>query len=127
MPSPRQLAGARLEQLAQAHLEHQGLELVQRNFRARFGELDLVMRDGAEIVFVEVRHRRRSDYGDAAASVTPVKQRRLRRAAQLWLLKTYGSRQWPVCRFDVIAFDGAAPSTGDAGSALSLQWIRAAF
>jgi putative endonuclease len=126
MPSPRQLAGARLEQLALAHLQAHGLALIQPNFRARFGEVDLVMQEGPDVVFVEVRHRRSADYGGAAASVSRAKQQRVRRAAQLWLMRRYGSKGWPNCRFDVVAFDGVESTAGDPGG-LKLNWIRAAF
>lgn len=106
--------GKTAEANAEAFLKTQGLTLVTRNWRCRFGEIDLVMQDGATLVFVEVRLRSRSDFGGAAASVTPAKQKKLLAAARQYLsaLKTL-----PPCRFDVIALDSnAAP-----------QWIRSAF
>lgn len=87
--------------------------------RFRFGELDLVMRDGATVVFVEVRRRGRSDYGGAAASVDVRKMRKLAMAAQAWLAGQRALRQAP-CRFDVVAV-----SPGDDG--LHCDWLRAAF
>ena len=103
------------------HLQQQGLELVQRNYRvargpgARAGEIDLVMRErDGTLVFVEVRRRARRDHGGAAASVTPAKQRSLVYAAQHYLARL---RSVPPCRFDVVAIDdGVAP-----------VWIRGAF
>jgi hypothetical protein len=70
-----QSRGAAGEQLAADYLQRQGLKLIERNFRVRGGEIDLICRDGASTVFVEVRRRSRSDYGGAAASITAAKQR----------------------------------------------------
>jgi len=113
--SPSQHAGALAEQRALAHLQAAGLTLIERNAASTLGELDLVMADGAGVVFVEVRARRDPRFGGAAASVTPAKQRRLRRIAQQWLQARTGGR-WPPCRFDVVAIDGDR-----------LDWIRDAF
>lgn len=113
--SPTQQLGARAEDRALACLLQSGLTLLERNAASALGELDLVMRDGATVVFVEVRARADARYGGAAASVTPAKQRRLRRIAQQWLQARAGGR-WPPCRFDVVAIDGGR-----------IDWIRDAF
>lgn len=113
--SPTQASGDAAEALALAFLAGQGLALVERNVASRLGEIDLVMRDGDSIVFVEVRSRAPSGFGGAAASVGAAKQRRLRREAQRYLNARFGDR-WPACRFDVCALDGAR-----------LDWIRGAF
>lgn len=99
----RQLIGAAGEDAALEHLRRQGLTLVERNFRCKGGEIDLVMRDGAALVFVEVRRRADDRHGGAAASVTPAKQARLLLAAQIYLQR---HRTPPPCRFDVVAIDG---------------------
>ncbi len=93
-----------------------GLVPVARNLRYKVGELDLVMRDGATLVFVEVRARRSLAFGGAAASVDARKQMRLRRAAQCYLQAAFGQRAWPACRFDVVAFEAGEP-----------RWLKAAF
>jgi len=113
--SPTQRSGDAAEERALAFLVDAGLSLVERNVSSRLGEIDLVMRDAAGLVFVEVRSRARSDYGGAAASVGAAKQRRLQREAQRWMNARYGDR-WPPCRFDVCAFEGAR-----------IDWIRNAF
>jgi len=96
-------AGRRAEELAAAFLRAKGLTILERNFRAKVGEIDLVAREGEEVVFVEVRSRSSRDYGGAAASVDAGKRRRLVRAARLWLV----ARGWEgACRFDVVALDG---------------------
>jgi putative endonuclease len=114
--APRQREGFDAEARAERYLGERGLVAVARNVRYRGGEIDLVMRDGAEWVFVEVRARRDARFGGAAASVDARKRRRIALAAQLFLLGRFGQRAWPACRFDVVAFE--------AGEA---HWIRAAF
>ncbi|HCN89782.1 MAG TPA: YraN family protein [Oxalobacteraceae bacterium] len=107
-PKPRtakQITGQAGEDAALTHLTQHGLRLVQCNFRCKAGEIDLVMQDGATLVFVEVRKRADARHGGAAASVTVAKQRRLIRAAQFYLQRY---RMPPACRFDVVAIDGDA-------------------
>lgn len=99
----RQRLGRQGEDEALAHLVLHGLTLLERNFLCKAGEIDLVMRDGAHLVFVEVRRRAGRRFGGAAASITPRKQQRLVRAAQVYLLRY---RTLPPCRFDVVAIDG---------------------
>lgn len=101
-PSERQTIGRQGEDQALAFLLQHDLTLVERNFRCRRGEIDLIMREGDTLVFVEVRKRRHADFGGAAASVTPAKQARMVMAAQIFL---QGQRPQPPCRFDVIAID----------------------
>lgn len=105
------------ERLAQDFLQGQGLETIARNVRCRFGEIDLVMREGESLVFVEVRLRGSGARVDAATSVDRGKQRRLARAAAAWLAARPAMATRP-CRFDVIALagEGARP-----------EWIRDAF
>jgi putative endonuclease len=109
--------GAAAEDLALRYLEAQGLTLVMRNFRCRTGELDLIMRDGGSLVFVEVRSRRYIRYGTPAESVTRAKQQKLLRAATFYLQR---QRLDLPCRFDVVAIlrPGGEPH---------IEWIRDAF
>ena len=113
-------AGDSAESLALAWLQARGLVLVERNYRvargpgARGGEIDLVLRDrDGTLVFVEVRARRGSAHGGAAASVGPAKQRALVFAAQHYLLRF---NALPACRFDVVAVDGGR-----------VEWLPGAF
>jgi len=101
--SPRQALGRDWERAALAYLKRHKLIPVEENFRCKGGEIDLIMRDGATLVFVEVRQRANSEHGGAAASITPSKIRRLVCAAQTYLLRFPIT---PACRFDVIAIDG---------------------
>jgi len=106
----QQIKGQLSEDEALAYLQAQGLTLVERNFLCKAGELDLIMRDGPGLVFVEVRRRGTTRFGGALWSVTPAKQKRLLRAAQFYLLRYH---QLPPCRFDLIAIDNG-----------QLRWLR---
>lgn len=103
--SRRQAQGQAWEQVARRHLERHGLKLVDANFTCKGGEIDLIMHDGATLVFVEVRQRADRDHGGAAASITPAKEARLVLAAQVYMQR-YPAL--PPCRFDVVAIDGSA-------------------
>lgn len=111
--------GDLFEARAQEHLEQAGLVLVERNYATRFGELDLIMRDGNTLVFVEVRFRRLNSHGDAIASITERKQARLIRTAKGYLFNHPEYERWE-CRFDVVAFDGC-------DSNRTCHWEQAAF
>ena len=115
MTTGRQLAGAAAEDLAAGYLEAQGLVIVDRNWRCRAGEIDLVARDGATLVFVEVRLRTSAAFGGAAASVDAHKQRRILQAARLYL----SGRADTPCRCDVVVLDRLDPAR--------VEWIRDAF
>ena len=111
--------GDAFEQRACDELLRAGLRLLARNYHTRHGELDLVMRQGDTLVFVEVRYRRSAGHGDAAASVTHAKQSRLILAAQHWLASHPQHAHWP-CRFDVVSYDGPADRARSV-------WLRNAF
>jgi len=116
--TPRKAAGDAAEALAARYLEGRGLRVLARNFRCRGGELDLVCRHGDTLVFVEVRLRRRSDFGGAAASITGRKQARIILAARHFLARHPALARF-ACRFDCVVMadlDGA-----------SLEWLRDAF
>lgn len=108
--SGKQRQGRLGEQRALDHLLGQGLRLVESNFQCKCGEIDLIMRDGAALVFVEVRQRSHGSHGGAAASITPAKIRRVVRAAQFYLQRF---PRVPPCRIDVVAIDGE-----------HLDWLR---
>lgn len=92
-------AGASAEALAADYLMRHGLTIVERNFRTRFGEIDLIARDGRTLVFVEVRLRRSARFGGAVESITARKRARLVAAANGYLLRI---GRLPPCRFDAI-------------------------
>jgi putative endonuclease len=106
----RARSGVSAEALAARFLEAQGLRVIARNFRVRRGEIDLIARDGATLVFVEVRLRRSDRFGGAVESITAAKRARLVAAAQVYLL---GQRTQPPCRFDAILLDTLDPARVD--------------
>jgi putative endonuclease len=120
-PETTTQAGRRGEDLACRHLESQGLTLLERNYRCRAGEIDLVMLDGGTLVLVEVRSRTSAAHGSAAATVGARKQRRFTLAARHLMLTRPQYRRL-AARFDVVAID-PAPGGGPA----QLTWIRDAF
>lgn len=95
--------GAAAEEAAAAFLAARGLELLERNYRCRFGEIDLVLRDGSVLVFVEVRFRATATFGGAAESITAAKRRKLLRTARHYMAE---HRQFPACRFDAVLLNG---------------------
>ncbi|MEW9899416.1 YraN family protein [Chitinivorax sp. PXF-14] len=101
-------SGPAAEAAAALFLQQQGLRIVERNYRCRFGEIDLIARDGNTLVFVEVKARASGDFGGARYSITGAKQRKLWTTAQHYLA-TLGSE--PPCRFDAVLFEASdAPS-----------------
>ncbi|MDR9467371.1 YraN family protein [Marinospirillum sp.] len=118
-PTQRQLQGRAAENAACQFLTARGLQLLEQNFLCKLGEIDLILMDGQTLVFAEVRFRKNPHFGGAAASVTPSKQRKLQRAAQVYLQRC---GQTPACRFDVLAM------TLDRNSQLICEnWIKNAF
>ena len=105
--------GPRAEALAADYLARRGLTIVGRNFRTRFGEIDLIARDGRTLVFVEVRMRRSLRFGGAVESISAAKRERMIAAANGYLA-TLGRE--PPCRFDAILMQHL--------DAASIDWRR---
>lgn len=97
--------GARYEELAADYLQKQGFEIVQRNFCSRFGEIDLIAREGRYLVFVEVKYRARNSGGHPLEAVDVRKQHRIGKTADFYLLR-YGYGESMPCRFDVVGILG---------------------
>ena len=112
----RKQTGDAWELKARRWLEGKGLRFIAANVRGRGGEIDLIMKDGQVIVFVEVRFRQSSRFGGATASVTLAKQHKLLQTAHLWLARHNGRFDTVDCRFDVIAFTGN-----------EIEWLKNAF
>lgn len=115
----RSRAGAEHEDFARRWLEARGLRTLATNYTCRGGEIDLVMRDGDVVVFVEVRYRRHDRYGSAAETVDHRKQRRLHLAAQHFLMR-HSEVAENACRFDVMALGGDSKKP-------TVNWIENAF
>jgi putative endonuclease len=140
MVSAVQKIGYAVERQACNYLLKQGLQLVTTNYSCKAGEIDLVMRDGAYVVFVEVRYRASASHGGALESITKNKQRKIISAAKSYLV---GCNLWEkvLCRFDVILVQPDALSSKDSASASpqslvsgisessceNICWLRDAF
>ena len=111
------LKGFLAERQVKQYLCKQGLTWLESNYACRMGEIDLIMRDGACLVFVEVRARRSNAFGGAAASITTSKRRKLVRTASHFLL-THAALRDCATRFDVVCLDGAPPT---------ITWLKHAF
>lgn len=110
--------GLRAEQLAADLLAQQGLHILFRNYRCRYGEIDLIAREGETLCFVEVRFRRSVAFGAPIDTISAVKRRRIQKTAAYFL--AYNWRGGPcACRFDVVTVEGMDPPF--------TQWWRAAF
>jgi len=112
-------SGQKWERMAEAFLQKRGLKTLERNFNCRVGEIDLVMSDGATLVFMEVRYRASDSHGSGAESVSITKQGRLVRAAQRFL-QMKPQHPATVCRFDVV-------SIGRYQGQTRIDWIQNAF
>ena len=113
---PSRESGQAAELRALDYLKQNGLKLIARNYLTRFGEIDLILRDGDVLVFTEVRMRSSNDFGGARASITAAKQAKLIKTAQQYLMQF--SRP-PACRFDAVLLGAANSGT--------IEWIRDAF
>ena len=111
-----QSKGSEAERCAEEFLLRHNLVLLQRNYRCRFGEIDLIMRDGITVVFVEVRMRGSQNFGGAVSSITLSKQRKLLRTARHYLLSLQAE---PSCRFDAVLLSGSNKG--------KIEWIKNAF
>lgn len=95
--------GDAAEARAAAFLEARGLRIVERNYRCRFGEIDIIARSGATLIFVEVRARTSEAFGGAAASITAAKRKRLLATAHHYIAR---QQTQAACRFDVVLLSG---------------------
>jgi putative endonuclease len=114
----RKTTGNHAEQLACGFLQRKGLQLLARNYRCRRGEIDIIMRDGDSLVFVEVRYRQRTAFGTAAETVSTIKQARIIHCANCYLTQ---HRAWnEPARFDVVCIEGGPQQR-------RIEWLQNAF
>jgi len=111
--------GAAAENIAAAWLQRRGLRLLTRNFRCKAGEIDLVLEDGDQLVFAEVRYRSGKAFGGAAASIDAKKRQRIITTARYYLMENLRGKPERACRFDVIVLDRLDPA--------AVEWLRDAF
>ncbi len=103
MPEHFHAVGKAGEEVAIQYLRQQGYQVLERNYRCRFGEIDLIARDGSTLAFIEVKTRRSQRFGPAAAAVTLEKQRHLVKASQVYLTRKRKAHE--LCRFDVVTIE----------------------
>ncbi|MBN9231803.1 MAG: YraN family protein [Legionella sp.] len=111
------IQGQAAERQALGYLQRQGLKLVTQNYHCRLGEIDLIMLDKNYLVFIEVRARKSSNYGGGLTSVTSIKQKKILKTAQYYLLNHADANKHAL-RFDVLSMDGLQQQ---------IHWIKDAF
>ncbi len=115
--------GEDAEAACYAHLKSKGLKLVTKNFRCRFGEIDIIMLDKKTLVFVEVRFRKNNNFGGGLESITSAKQQKLRKTAEFYLQQ---NNQHKNARFDVVSMSKST-QTSDNRQEYTFEWINNAF
>ncbi|MFM1896716.1 MAG: hypothetical protein RLZZ385_1790 [Pseudomonadota bacterium] len=120
LPRDKRAFGATQELLALGYLQREGLRLVERNYQCRLGEIDLILQDGDQLVFLEVRFRKNHDHGSALETVDHRKQRKLLLCAQHYLMRRRVDAR-VNCRFDVLGI------TCDSQGQHEFTWITNAF
>ncbi|MHB0866953.1 MAG: YraN family protein [Thermoleophilia bacterium] len=121
---PRRGRGQAGETLARRHLEAYGYDIIQTNFRTRYGEIDIIARKGELVAFIEVKARRNSRCGEPFEAVGPRKQNQIRRLARMWVAAHQSDSSFRQCvfRFDVIGI-----MLDDEDGAVQLQHMEDAF
>jgi putative endonuclease len=112
--------GLRFEDRARLYLEHCGLRLLEQNFYSRFGEIDLIMRDGETVCFIEVKYRNSRNFGGAASAIPRSKQRKIVKTALCYLASRRISANRPL-RFDALLIQHNADGQN------GIEWIQNAF
>ena len=112
--------GSFWEQKAQDYLKQRGLCPLKTNYYSRFGEIDLIMKDGETIVFVEVKYRKSNAFGGALASITNKKQQNLTKTATIYLQQAQLNAYNTPCRFDIVIIEGEETSP-------TITWLKNAF
>ncbi len=114
------ILGTKFEKKAELFLKNNALKLIDRNYHTRLGEIDLIMRDAQQLVFIEVRYRKSIQFGSPFESVTKQKMKRIALTAQDFIQKnkrfTHSS-----CRFDVVSITGPGDSDNE------IKWLKDAF
>lgn len=117
MASPTQQFGTSIERAAEHYLQQQGLQLIGRNYRCRYGEIDLIMSEQNNLVFVEVRCRQNQNHGSGIESITSSKKSKIIKSANCFLID---QNLWEKvsCRFDVVSI---LPAENE------ITWVKDAF
>ena len=112
--------GRMAEDLALRYLQKHGLALLQRNYRSRFGEIDLIMQEKNTIIFIEVRSRKNSAFLHPVETVNCTKRNKIRKTSQVFMQQTSAGNRFNW-RFDVITL------IGNRANGMKIEWFKAAF
>ncbi|MEM7465715.1 MAG: YraN family protein [Pseudomonadota bacterium] len=121
MANANQQIGYKFEDLGAQHLVDHGYKILAKNYRCRYGEIDIIAQNKNTLVFVEVKFRSQQDFGNALQMVTPSKQRKIIHTAQHYLQKNR-RLNYLDGRFDVVGI-----TQKDADESLEIEWIQGAF
>lgn len=110
------LQGEQYELLANNYLVTAGCKIIENNYQARCGEIDIIAIDEQTLIFVEVKYRSSLQFGGASSAVTKTKQKKIIKTAQYYLV-THKKYDKMECRFDVLGIDGQ----------LNIEWLKHAF
>ena len=113
------LFGDYWEKVALKYLQTKKLKLVKQSYNCKVGEIDIIMTDNGILIFIEVKYRKNDEWVSAAEAVTKSKQRKIIKAAQLYLLQNKKYKNWN-CRFDVVSIQGTKQDP-------EINWIENAF
>ena len=123
--------GQYAENIALKYLQEQGLEIIERNFSCKCGEIDLIMHDNTFLIFIEVRYRKRLQFGHPLETITYTKQKKIIKTIQYFLMKHPNYHQFP-CRIDAMAIyselynkNNSVDHIQDEG--LKIEWIKDAI
>lgn len=105
MGENKRSVGTAYEQIASEYLEAQGFVILEKNYRNRYGEIDIVAQEGKTICFVEVKYRSSNRYGYPIEAVDYRKQKKILAVSRYYLLM-HGQSEWTPCRFDIVAIEG---------------------
>jgi len=119
------LTGEKAELDASEYLKKNKLKLIQKNYRCKFGEIDLIMQDKQTLVFVEVRYRKNNQFGSGAETITPSKQKKLIKTASYYLQQHPPASQFSA-RFDVVSMTSDTRQQNSQNES-KIDWIKDAF
>ena len=115
----KRVVGDFFENLACSYIKEQGGKIIQRNYRALRGEIDIIAKDGKYLCFIEVKYRTNDRYGEPEAAVDIRKQKQICKISSLYLISKYNSLEIPI-RYDVVAVSSIS-------DAVSVRWYKNAF
>lgn len=118
--------GDNFENVAKNYLKKQGLKFICSNFHSRFGEIDLIFKEGTTLVFIEVRYRKNTNFGLSVETINQKKQDKIIKTAAYYLHQNKLTEK-VSCRFDVIGMEPNSTNNSNSSKPFSINWIKNAF